>query len=154
MGNGLGLISGKNSKDGTDHDDWAGLLKVVALVAAGALFLSAALGHSGMTMSFASLLIAGALWLTGGLLGFLFGIPKVADHSATTPVAGPPGGARPFYMVNTNLEQVSDWLTKIIVGVGLVEAQRLWRAFVALAETLKPCVGGEVCIAIAAIRSA
>jgi hypothetical protein len=27
--------------------------------------------------------------------------------------------------VNTNLEQISDWLTKIIVGVSLVNSERI-----------------------------
>lgn len=36
--------------------------------------------------------------------------------------AAPPGSS---LTVNTNLEQISDWLTKIIVGVSLVESQTL-----------------------------
>src|SRR4051812_35467695 len=47
----------------------------------------------------------------GGLIGFLFGVPRV---DATQ-------GAQSGITSNTNLEQVSDWLTKIIVGVSLVE---------------------------------
>jgi MFS family permease len=50
------------------------------------------------------------------LIGFLFGIPRVlqADSAAEK---------KPDYQqrVNTNLEQISDWLTKIIVGLGLVQ---------------------------------
>ena len=50
----------------------------------------------------------------GGIIGFLFGIP----HSATL---SSPATYRP----STNLEQVSDWLTKIIIGVGLVQADEI-----------------------------
>lgn len=45
---------------------------------------------------------------------------KVAK--ASTSAAASPGSS---LTVNTNLEQISDWLTKIIVGVALVESQTL-----------------------------
>ena len=58
------------------------------------------------------LLVALCCFCVGGFVGFLFGIPQTA--AATPPDAGQ---ARP----STNLEQISDWLTKIIIGMGLVE---------------------------------
>jgi len=67
--------------------------------------------------------------LTGALLGFLFGIPRAQanpDASAPAPApgaanAGAGGGRTPRpFQDNTNLEQISDWLTKIIVGLGLI----------------------------------
>lgn len=63
-------------------------------------------------------LIASASFLAGGLVGFLFGIPRAVQGSTA------PSGATQ-YQANTNLEQVSDWLTKIIVGVGLVQIGRV-----------------------------
>lgn len=48
---------------------------------------------------------------SGALVGFLFGVPKFNSKGAKA-VA---------YRPNSNIEVVSDWLTKIIVGVGLVE---------------------------------
>lgn len=68
-------------------------------------------------------LVGTAAWLTGGVLGFLFGVPRLragvdqspnAPHSQFTP--------------NTNLEQISDWLTKIIVGATLVQLGPLAKA--------------------------
>jgi hypothetical protein len=53
------------------------------------------------------LLIALASLIFGGMGGFLFGIPKMAKKND--------GQVRP----NTNLEEISDWLTKIIVGLSL-----------------------------------
>jgi len=50
---------------------------------------------------------------------------KAAKSKLSTANAGdaePPGSS---LTVNTNLEQISDWLTKIIVGVSLVESQTL-----------------------------
>lgn len=52
---------------------------------------------------------------TGALVGFLFGVPKVylGQSSSAT------------YRPNTNIEDISDWLTKIIVGVGLVQFREI-----------------------------
>lgn len=76
-----------------------------------------------------------AAMLSGATLGFLFGIPRslaVAAPAAVDgqPAAAPGGG----FAHNTNLEQISDWLTKIVVGIGLVEAQRIASEFQALSR--------------------
>jgi hypothetical protein len=76
-----------------------------------------------------AVLLAGASALTGGMLGFLFGVPRTlqqeGSNSATKAgaTAADTGSAehRIDYRVNTNLEQISDWLTKILVGVGLTQ---------------------------------
>jgi len=41
------------------------------------------------------------------------------------------------------LEQVSDWLTKIIVGVGLVQIGHIVPALSKLAESMKAPLGGQ-----------
>jgi hypothetical protein len=66
----------------------------------------------------------------------LFGIPRAVQGS--TPL---PGASR--YVGNTNLEQVSDWLTKIIVGISLVEIGRIIPALTRLAESMKVPLGGQ-----------
>lgn len=84
-------------------------------------------------------LVAGGAFLVGGLLGFLFGIPRslagpeAAEERATT------GGYRP----NTNLEQISDWLTKILVGVGLVQFTTFAQHAGDLVTFLGPALGGD-----------
>lgn len=57
---------------------------------------------------------------TGALPGFLFGLPRVppTPASATT-------GAETLPSNGTSLEQIADWLTKIVVGAGLVEMKSL-----------------------------
>lgn len=97
------------------------------------------------------LLWATGIWCAGVALGFLFGIPKVLQG---TPAAAPPPGAEPGgaggasttrqatvtapasyqQRVNTNLEEISDWLTKIIVGVTLVQLKELPPQFSRLAD--------------------
>jgi|ERR1041385_2758498 hypothetical protein len=82
-----------------------------------------------------SLLIAGGSLATGLLIGFLFGIPRTLQREQKADSAGVDavGGA---YGVNTNLEQISDWLTKIIVGVGLVQLTVIPGRLRSLAEYL------------------
>jgi len=80
--------------------------------------------------------IGSAAFLIGGLVGFLFGIPRTVRSST-------PSKGMTQYQGNTNLEQVSDWLTKIIVGVSLVEIGRIIPALAKLAEILKTPLGGQ-----------
>jgi uncharacterized membrane protein len=63
---------------------------------------------------------------TGALVGFLFGVPRVSMDR----------GTRVTHRPNSNIEVVSDWLTKIIVGVGLVEFRNLAGFLNALADDL------------------
>jgi hypothetical protein len=63
-----------------------------------------------------SLLISVTAAMSGALLGFLFGIPRTVPGSETS---------RLPYTGNTNLEQVSDWLTKILIGVGLTQIGKI-----------------------------
>jgi hypothetical protein len=80
-----------------------------------------------------AVVIAGAALLTGSLLGFLFGIPRTLQQETTVAASqnqskdiakqDSPQGIS--YQVNTNLEQISDWLTKILVGVGLTQISAL-----------------------------
>ncbi len=104
-------------------------------------------GWTGASQVFGKLAIyAGGCFGVGALVGFLFGIPrslqgKVPGKGASGKDgtsgndAGSPGrdplkqtlGSgqtevedRAIYATNTNLEDISDWLTKIIVGLGLI----------------------------------
>ena len=70
-------------------------------------------------------MIGAAAWLVGTALGFLFGVPRVRANEA----AGRPDTA---IVPNTNLEQISDWLTKIIVGATLVQLGPIARGIGAL----------------------
>jgi hypothetical protein len=111
--------------------------KVVVLLVASALLVCAVVltaekpGH-GAAIVAATL----AATLVGAILGFLFGIPRsLAERGNTEDTVEGSAGGRSGYAQNTNLEQISDWLTKIVVGVGLVEAQDLATQFNALAQS-------------------
>jgi hypothetical protein len=62
-------------------------------------------------------LVAGAFFIGGVLLGYLFGLrPSSNSPSQSSKSPVPP---------HTNLEEIADWLTKLILGAGLVELTRL-----------------------------
>jgi hypothetical protein len=82
----------------------------------------------------------GMLWslsclIVGLLGGFLFAIPRVpnsrrVEEKNNKKDEGTKGQQtetqeRIGLGINTNLEEISDWLTKILVGIGLVEAKTL-----------------------------
>lgn len=105
-------------------------------------------GSASLTVVTAGFMTAGASLLVGGLLGFLFGIPRSqaqpdrrtvsngsADHSIPEEVSR--------YSANTNLEQISDWLTKILVGVGLTQLPSIRRGLHDLVTFLAPALGGR-----------
>lgn len=84
-----------------------------------------------------SLMMAGAALLCGGLLGFLFGIPRAPDENGARNNAD----AAPNYRANTNLEQISDWLTKILVGVGLTQLDAIPIKLNEVADAIAPGLG-------------
>lgn len=82
-----------------------------------------------------------AYFAAGFFGGFLFGIPRVLQDNAPVAEGTIPSTDQPYTQrVNTNLEQISDWLTKIIVGLGLVELRavpdHLYKAAVWMAQSL------------------
>lgn len=98
---------------------------------------------SGVATAAIGLIVGGAAVVVGGLLGFLFGVPR----SEAVPSSSPDGNGNERrvavrYKPNTNLEQISDWLTKILVGVGLTQIGEAPALLGALADTLGPALGG------------
>lgn len=79
-----------------------------------------------------SLTVALASLLVGGLLGFLFGIPR--SKQAQNNSQGTSAQAK--YADNTNLEDISDWLTKIIVGVSLIQFNTIQKYFNTICNNL------------------
>jgi hypothetical protein len=84
----------------------------------------------GFSYSFKSsgafVLISGAYFSAGLVLGFLFGMPRSNKYRYNPKAV--PGAAEPdspWYTDNTNLEDISDWLTKIIVGLTLVSFDKI-----------------------------
>lgn len=74
----------------------------------------------GLTFFIDAIAIVLAFVLFGGLIGFIFGIPKSLQNNNGNSVSNTK------FITNTSLEQISDWLTKIIVGLGLVELREVF----------------------------
>ena len=149
---------------------------VVALACGAVLII---LATSSWPIAFAGLLWAAACSSVGWFLGFLFGIPRSlsTDTARTTAPASPGGTTAPAdtdqsaalatisvtakpppkptasagasTAVNTNLEQISDWLTKIIVGVTLVESKEVLDHLSNAAHMMAGSLGGENSVSFA-----
>ncbi|MFE2110305.1 hypothetical protein ACFXAF_31185 [Kitasatospora sp. NPDC059463] len=115
----------------------AGLLLGAGLL--GLLLFSLGRPHPWQALG-GGLVVACAATLAGGALGFLFGVPRVRGAGG----AEGGGGGEPHgsYAPNTNLEQVSDWLTKVLLGVGLTQLGSLGERLDRLGTALAPALGG------------
>lgn len=91
-----------------------------------------------------ALIAAVAAFSAGALPGFLFGIPRTLAAESPIPsdkVSGSSAQNQLSHLPNTNLEQISDWLTKILVGVGLVQLGQIGSGLQELADGLAPGLG-------------
>jgi hypothetical protein len=101
-----------------------------------------------------SLIVACASAVVGAMLGFLFGIPRGvrgelqgASGAQPLPQQAQTGAEQQQRIAagvrsNTNLEDISDWLTKILVGVGLTQLPAIADAGRNLARALEQPLGG------------
>lgn len=89
-----------------------------------------------ITLFGVTLLIGGSSIAIGCLIGFVFGIPRlVADSTSSINTTNK-------YVGNDNLVQISDWLTKIIVGVGLTNLTQIPNYLQSLGAYLGGAIGG------------
>jgi len=91
-------------------------------------------------------LLSGAGLIVGVLFGFIFGIPRsLASPAAAVAQQAAMGGERDpsqlNVLANTNLEQISDWLTKVLVGVGLTQLTQFPRRIVVAHNLLQNWLG-------------
>lgn len=71
--------------------------------------------------------------LIGVFVGFIFAIPKENSVSGSSDIKQ--------YLNNDNLVQISDWLTKIIVGVGLTQLYKIPSKLKELADYFSSLLG-------------
>ncbi len=152
MSNKPGLWSGFSSQKTDDITNSFGAfpLLVILIVTGLVVILVYALENTDNFLSVASLgvLVAGASLVLGGLVGFLFGIPRVPEYERTQPrdQSASPNESReqtPDFRANTNLEQISDWLTKILVGVGLTQISGIPQALDGAANAIQAGLGNS-----------
>jgi hypothetical protein len=124
--------SANGRSDEADYEEkrppWLVLAIVIAVSVA--VIVAYSLYASPLPLVLAELILATASLVSGGFVGFLFGIPRaVPTRSVAIPGAGTGGDATTTdYEPSNNLEQIADWLTKILIGIGLVELQELTAA--------------------------
>jgi tetratricopeptide (TPR) repeat protein len=106
---------------------WLGL----AAGAIGIIGYTLSLPQGGWKLLFLSILLASAAYISGFFLGFLFGIPKRNTDAESA------------YNLSTNLVDISDWLTKIIIGLGLIEIKRLPGYLQSIGVYIQNSTGGE-----------
>jgi tetratricopeptide (TPR) repeat protein len=82
----------------------------------------------------------------GGLIGFLFAIPRASTNGGA---GGRPQALRAYYQQNSNLEQISDWLTKILVGASLTQVSVIREAMRGAALAIVASTGTLVGEAVA-----
>lgn len=80
---------------------------------------------------FVFILLSATAYITGFFLGFLFGIPKRNEDNESV------------YDLNTNLVDISDWLTKIIIGIGLIEIKSMAGFLESAGVYVRDAIGGD-----------
>jgi hypothetical protein len=93
-------------------------------------------GENSWIVASSSVLMGVSALMSGGLLGFLFGIPRSLSPQRSD------GGREHVRRPNTNLEQISDWVTKIFVGVGLTQLKDIPGYLAQLVNYLAPALTG------------
>jgi uncharacterized integral membrane protein len=91
---------------------------------------------AGLRMLSLSAVVAISAAAVGAALGFLFGIPRVLQNSSVGRRLHSTSSANTFiksasagslFATNTSLEEISDWLTKIIIGLSLIRFHEIIR---------------------------
>lgn len=71
----------------------------------------------------------------GAVLGLLFGLPRILAAGSSEDHHG--------YRANGNLEEVSDWLTKILLGAGISQLGNVGAALTAVVNYISPGIGNS-----------
>ena len=115
---------------------WVGLLATGLPLFGFAFIVVYAFATSGSHTSYLAvgMLTAIAALVAGVLAGFLFGIRPVSSGDVRRRVVGQgtgdgnvPAASPKDYTFSPNLAEVSDWLTKLLLGAGLVELTKMGR---------------------------
>jgi CheY-like chemotaxis protein len=144
------LFSNRGTDESDDTVSSSGALPMLfALLVMGFIgILIYALASADSFLSIVSVgtMVAGASLLVGGFFGFLFGIPRTLVYDRLPSVdkaknSDEDGRPLPEFDPNTNLEQISDWLTKILVGVGLTQLGKIPLKLQQAANTIEAGLG-------------
>jgi hypothetical protein len=140
------------------------LLIVIAIACTVLAFGASTDARTRFAIGVTAFLLFLAAGTVGATLGFLFGLPRsrLADQlmPAQTTATSQHGATTnnvlsrqlsTSYLTNSNLNKVSDWLTTIIVGLGLVNLGRFIPAIREFATALRQPLGGAPYAGAAAV---
>lgn len=125
---------------------WTGVIGSAGAVTLALGIYALATQGGGETLA-SGLMFAAAALVTGALFGFLFGVPR--ELATPSVVKSADGKALASSSPNTNLEQVSDWLTKILLGATLTQLGNIGSALSHLFTAEAPAIGGRSGVAMA-----
>jgi len=135
----LGVEKSMTNKEATQYEKQEeskgkSIFYITFMLAMGVLIIclySIALGtEKFLSVLSISAIIALTSTIVGAFIGFIFGIPRTPASKDSENIAA-----------NTNLEEISDWITKIIVGVSLVQLNQISGGIVAMGNTLAHGMG-------------
>jgi hypothetical protein len=133
----FGWLFGRTTAEQAERA-WKNSLLVAMGLGGFALVVYAASQPSFWPVFGGGVLVATASALAGGFGGLIFGVPR----SATSSSSGQATAQNPRQVApNTNLVEVSDWLTKIIVGLGLTQLGSMPGDFQRLVDYAYPALG-------------
>jgi hypothetical protein len=74
----------------------------------------------------------------GGLTGFIFSVPKIITGTSSSFSSDSDSRKSSLNKIqeNTNLTEISDWLTKILIGAGLVELKEIPKFIMHIAKIM------------------
>ena len=136
--------SGARKRTAAENEDWIVFLARAILFGLIVAFLIAY--HSGadrpeaLQRGFVALIVALSAMFMGGIIGFLFGIPRSQSGQIADSGQLATSEDRQRYLENTNLEQVSDWLTKIIIGISLVQFNKIVEHVYEFSAKIEPSI--------------
>jgi hypothetical protein len=103
---------------------------------------AAAPGHA-LRAALAAALSGLAAFACGGFVGFLFALPKTLAAEAANGNATASRLKDRSWQANTSLEQISDWLTKILLGIGLTQLTQLPEQIQSTGEYVADAIGPD-----------
>ncbi len=96
--------------------------------------------HSKSLEAFSTLfMVVISSYAIGNILGLIFGMPKTVQEQAEKSSSK----KQLTYNINTSLEQISDWLTKMIIGAGLVELKDITAFLANISKEISADIGHE-----------
>ena len=125
----------------------ASFATVITLLLLLAMYLS--FKENKIFVIFSILTVIAAFFIAGCVLGFVFGIPKKYQNKQAAVQLDKDGKplqpTDPNYTDNSSLEEISDWITKIIIGLSMVQFKTILSMIADAAEHINTSLKGALC---------